>query len=142
LFLVNPNSHFDPTQQLALNPAAWTDAPLGTFGYTSPYLNNFRWQRQPAESMGFGRIFRIREGMSLQVRAEFQNIFNRLFYSLPSDGVGIFGAPSASPATGTARANTLGTQANLLSGGYGFVNWVNGAGAQPRSGQLVARFTF
>ena len=30
LFLVDPNSHFDPTTQLALNPAAWTDAPLGT----------------------------------------------------------------------------------------------------------------
>ena len=30
LFLVDPNSHFDPTTQLALNPAAWTDAPQGT----------------------------------------------------------------------------------------------------------------
>jgi hypothetical protein len=142
LFLVNPNSHFDPTTQLALNPAAWTDAPLGQFGSTAPYLNNFRWQRQPAESMGFGRIFRVKEGMSLQVRIEFQNIFNRLFYSLPADGVGIFGSPSTTPQTGTSRSNTLGSQANLLSGGYGFVNWVEGAGAQPRSGQLVARFTF
>jgi hypothetical protein len=142
LFLVNPNSHFDPTQQLVLNPAAWTDAPAGQFGYTSPYLNNFRWQRQPAESMGFGRIFRIREGMSLQVRIEFQNIFNRLFYSVPADGVGIFGLPSTTPETGASRSNTLGTQSGLLSGGYGFVNWVEGAGAQPRSGQLVMRFSF
>ncbi len=30
----------------------------------------------------------------------------------------------------------------LLSAGYGFVNFVEGAGAQPRSGQLIARFTF
>jgi hypothetical protein len=142
LFLVNPNSHFDPTQQLVLNPAAWTDAPLGTFGYTAPYLNNFRWQRQPAESMGFGRIFRIKEAMQLQVRIEFQNIFNRLFYSIPADGVGIFGLPSTTPQTGASRSNTLGNQTGLLSGGYGFVNWVEGAGAQPRSGQLVARFTF
>jgi len=36
-----------------------------------------------AESMGFGRIFRVKERFSLQIRAEFQNIFNRLFYSLP-----------------------------------------------------------
>jgi len=27
-------------------------------------------------------------------------------------------------------------------GGYGYVNWTNGAGSQPRSGQVVARLTF
>ena len=88
LFLVDPNSHFDPTTQLVLNPAAWTDAPLGTVRRVAPYYNDFRWQRQPAESLGFGRIFRIKEGMSLQVRAEFQNIFNRMFYSLPGQWSG------------------------------------------------------
>ena len=142
LFLVNPNSHFDPTTQLALNPAAWTDAPQGTYGVSAPYYNDFRWQRQPAESLGFGRIFRIKEGASLQIRAEFQNIFNRLFYSLPADAVGIFGLPSTNPATPTAHGNSLGATSGLLSGGYGYVNWVQGAGATPRSGQLVARFTF
>ena len=80
----------------------------GQFGASAPYYNDFRWQRQPAESLGFGRIFRIKEGMSLQVRAEFQNIFNRLFYSLPADAVGIFGAPSTNPATATAHGNALG----------------------------------
>jgi hypothetical protein len=142
LFLVNPNSHFDPTTQLVLNPNAWTDAPLGQFGASAPYYNDFRWQRQPAESLGFGRIFRIRERASLQIRAEFQNVFNRLFYSLPADGVGIFGLPSSNPATPTAHGNSLGATTGLLSGGYGFVNWVNGAGATPRTGQLIARFTF
>jgi hypothetical protein len=29
-----------------------------------------------------------------------------------------------------------------LTGGYGYVNWVNGMGSQPRSGQVVARVTF
>jgi hypothetical protein len=29
-----------------------------------------------------------------------------------------------------------------LSGGFGYVNWLNGNGDQPRSGQIVARFTF
>jgi hypothetical protein len=144
LFLVNPNSHFDPTEQLALNPAAWTDAPAGTFGYTSPYLNNFRWQRQPAESMGFGRIFRIKEAFQLQIRAEFQNIFNRLFYSLPSDAApnGLAGLPAITPQTATSRMGSIGSQTGLLSGGYGFVAFAEGAGAQPRSGQIVARFTF
>ncbi len=142
LFLVNPNSHFDPTTQLVLNPAAWTDAPAGQFGVSSPYYNDFRWQRQPAESLGFGRIFRVREGMTLQVRAEFQNIFNRLFYSIPANGVGIFGLPSTTPETVASHGNCIGSNCGLLSAGYGFVNFVQGAGAQPRSGQLIARFTF
>jgi hypothetical protein len=142
LFLVDPNSHFDPTTQLVLNPAAWTDAPAGQFGVSSPYYNDFRWQRQPAESLGFGRVFRIKEGMTLQIRAEFQNIFNRLFYSLPANGVGIFGLPSTTPETVPSRGNCIGSTCGLLSAGYGFVNYVEGAGAQPRSGQLVARFQF
>src|SRR3984885_14748704 len=142
LFLVNPNSHFDPTMQLVLNPAAWTDAPAGQFGVSAPYYNDFRWQRQPAESLGFGRIFRVREGMSLQIRAEFQNIFNRLFYSLPADSAPFFGLPANNPATATQHGGTLGATTGLLSGGYGFVGFANGTGAQPRSGQLIARFTF
>src|SRR5262249_16822359 len=32
LFLVDPNSHFDPTKQLVLNPAAWAEPAAGTFG--------------------------------------------------------------------------------------------------------------
>jgi hypothetical protein len=142
LFLVDPNSHFDPTTKLALNPAAWTDAPQGQFGVSAPYYNDFRWQRQPAESLGFGRIFRIKERASLQIRAEFQNIFNRLFYSLPADSAPFFGLPPNNPATQTQNGNALAGTRGLLSGGYGYVNWVNGAGAQPRSGQIIARFTF
>jgi len=155
LFLVNPNGNFDPTTQLALNPAAWQDVPSGVFGSSAPYYNDFRWQRQPAESLGFGRIFRVKEGFTLQIRAEFQNIFNRLFYALPSDAApnGLAGLPAVDPQTPTARMNSLGIpgtatyRTNLLSGGYGFVNWVNGGAgttdaAQPRTGQIVARFQF
>ncbi|HTR37707.1 MAG TPA: carboxypeptidase-like regulatory domain-containing protein [Bryobacteraceae bacterium] len=151
LFLVDPNSHFDPTKQLVLNPAAWTDTAAqnpGTYGYSAPYYNDFRWQRKPAESLGFGRIFRIKEHMQFQIRAEFQNIFNRLFYSTPSDGVGIFGLPSTNPATSAANggsitgANGLVNEQGLLSAGYGFVAFQGGAGAMPRSGQLIARITF
>jgi hypothetical protein len=142
LFLVNPNSTFDPTQQLVLNPKAWVEPPYGTFGASAPYFNDFRWQRQPAESMAFGRVFRIKERAQFQIRAEFQNIFNRLFYQAPADGAP-FGFPFTSVATPTLHANPGGT----LSQGFGYVNWVNGGltpfgGAQPRSGQIVARFTF
>ena len=59
----------------------------------------------------------------LQVRAEFQNIFNRMAYSLPSDG-SAFGAGAVFTTTPTAHANAGGT----LSSGYGFVPWVNGVG--------------
>jgi hypothetical protein len=139
LFLVDPNSKFDPTHQLALNPAAWVEPPYGTFGASAPYFNDFRWQRQPAESASFGRLFPIgKEGRyKLQIRAEFQNIFNRMFYSTPLDG-SPFGGTYTSVNTPTLHGNPGGT----LSQGYGFVNFLNGAGAQPRGGQLVARFQF
>jgi hypothetical protein len=139
--LIDPNSHFDPTKTLVLNPAAWTDAAAGQFGVSAPFYNGNRWQRQPAESMNFGRNFRMgKEGKyNLQVRAEFQNVFNRLFYSAPS--VGSFG--NTNPLSATQNLNPFPNGApGALSAGYGFVNFVNGAGAQPRSGQLVARFTF
>lgn len=149
LFLVDPNSHFDPTKQLALNPAAWADAPAGTYGASAPYFNDFRWQRQPAESLGFGRVFRIKEGMTFQIRAEFQNIFNRYFYSTPADQVGLFGLPSVNPATLAGHQGSITgahgavNEQGLLSAGYGFVAFANGGtSVRPRSGDIIARFTF
>ena len=141
LFLVDPNSKFDPTEQLALNPAAWVEAPYGQFGTSAAYYNDFRWQRQPSENMAFGRVFRIKERSTIQIRAEFQNIFNRLFYSAPVDGAG-FLATFGNPSIPTLRFNTYNGASGLLSAGYGYSNWVNGGAALPRSGQIVARFTF
>jgi len=85
--------------------------------------------------MSFGRNFRMgREGRyNLAIRAEFQNIFNRLFLSAPltnSNG----GAVSAN-----APITTVG---GVNIGGYGSVATIGGAGDTPRSGQMVARFTF
>ena len=138
--LVNPNCGcFNPQTTLLLNPNAWTDAPGGTFGVSAPFYNNYRWQRQPAESMSFGRNFRVgKEGKyNLFIRAEFQNIFNRLFLSIPATGTAIGSATVASnPATPPIQAG------GVYTGGYGFIPTVGGAGDTPRSGQLVARFTF
>jgi Carboxypeptidase regulatory-like domain len=136
-FLINPNQKgFDPSKQLALNPAAWVDAPAGQFGASAPFYNGNRWQRQPAESMSFGRNFTMgKEGRyNLNIRAEFQNIFNRLFYSTPAVG----GFTAANPSTATAFGNPNGG----ISSGYGSVAYINGAGDTPRSGQMIARFTF
>ena len=145
LFLVDPNSKFDPTKQLVLNPAAWVEPAYGTFGASTAYFNDYRWQRQPAESIAFGRLFPVgKEGKyRLQIRAEFQNIFNRLYYTLPTGSGGTF---TTNP---VGRSNSLSGTTGLLSSGFGYVNWFNGGafntlgtGPQPRAGQIVARFQF
>jgi hypothetical protein len=113
------------------------DTPPGQWGTAAPFYNNVRWQRQPAESMSFGRNFRFgHEGRyNFFIRAEFQNIFNRLFLSPPQTGNqgGGTAATIFTPVTAASGVNT---------GGFGYVNTVEGAGAQPRNGQIVARFTF
>jgi hypothetical protein len=139
---VDPNSHFDPTKTLALNPKAWVDAAPGQWGASAPFYNGYRWQRQPMENVSMGRNFRMgKEGRyNFQVRAEFQNIFNRVFYSQPTVSGGFF---PTNPNTATQNMNPFPNgQPGALSAGYGFVNSLNGAGATPRSGQIVARFTF
>ncbi|HEY6339947.1 MAG TPA: TonB-dependent receptor [Bryobacteraceae bacterium] len=130
----NPNCGcFNPQTAQVLNPAAWTDAPGGTWGATAPFLSNFRWQRQPAENASFARNFRIgKEGKYvIQFRAEFFNVFNRLFLSTPS-----LANPLIPIGTGTYSGNIYNAS------GFGSVATLNGAGDTPRSGQLVGRFTF
>ncbi len=141
--LVNPNCGcFNPQTAQVLNPKAWVDAAPGQWGVSAPFYNNYRWQRQPAEAMSFGRNFRVgKEGKyNLQVRAEFQNIFNRLFLSAPAvggqGGAYFQQATYISPLTQLSQANGVNT------GGYGTIATVSGAGASPRAGQIVARFTF
>ena len=140
---VNPNSHFDPTKTLALNPNAWSNQTTETFGDSAPYYTNCRWQRQPAESLSLGRTFRIKEKIQLLIQAQFFNVFNRVFYPEPAAATtSTTVATYSNPFPGSAAA------AGALNGGYGFVNTLNGGtatagiGPAPRSGQLVARFTF
>ena len=135
LFTNSPNCHcFDPSQTFILNPAAWTQPPAGQFGTAAPYYNDYRWQRQPSESASLGRIFRIREGMTLSIRAEFFNIFNRVFLNAPTSG-------NSTQTQVKAGANTV--------SGFGYINTLvtpiqTAGGAVPtvRNGQLVARFQF
>jgi hypothetical protein len=81
---------------------------------------------------------------NLQVRAEFQNIFNRRFLSAPAVGGqgGMFfqSATAISPLTQVAQGS--GFNAGVNTSGYGTIATVGGVGAVPRSGQMVARFTF
>jgi outer membrane receptor protein involved in Fe transport len=135
---VDPNCKcFNPQTTLVLNKAAWTDAPGGTFGTSAPFYNDYRWQRQPAESMSFGRNFRLgKEGRyNLFIRAEAQNIFNRLFFKMPLTGTA---SPTLSANPSTPATSTGG----VYTGGYGYIATLGGAGATPRSGQVVARLIF
>jgi hypothetical protein len=143
LLLKDPNcSCIDPTKDLVLNPKAWSDPGGGNFGTTAPYIDSYRWQRQPSESLSLGRNFRLagENKVTLNVRAEFQNVFNRLVLSAPSVGGPFNVNPASFTTNSTAALN--GVPAGALTGGFGFVNYVNGAGTRPRSGQIVARLTF
>lgn len=138
--MIDPNSKgFDPTAQQLLNPGAWSEPATGQWGVSAPFYNNYRWQRQPSEAMSFGRNFPVgKEGRyNFQIRAEFQNIFNRHFYAMPNAVPGPFTFTSLTAAPSR-------NAAGQITGGYGVINTTNGlgAGAIPRSGQVVARFTF
>ena len=50
LYLADPNGKIDPTKQLLLNPAAWTECgPTATFGCGAPRYTDFRQRRSPQE---------------------------------------------------------------------------------------------
>jgi hypothetical protein len=135
-FLTDPNCHGcigHSANNLAgsnpgfLNPAAWAEPALGTFGNTAPYLNDYRWQRQPAENFNLGKKFALpmrgHEGANLEIRGEFFNIFNHTYLPQPSSSN--FETPATTANTGFGRVNV----ANLGTTAY-------------RTGQIVARFTF
>ncbi len=130
LYLANPNSGIDPNRQFAWNPAAWANPAAGTWGTAAPYYSDFRYQRRPDEQMSLGRTFRVTEKTTLQIRAEFFNIFNRVYLANPSTL-----APTNPQAFNSAGAPTS---------GWGYVNPTATAPAPyyPRNGQLVARITF
>jgi len=129
--LADLNCHcIDPTQDLVLNPAAWSNPTAGNWGTAAPYYNDYRYQRRPSESFSVGRVFAFKEQMRLTIRMNFVNIFNRLEMSNPS-------------ATAPTGATTKNATTGLLTGGYGFVNYVGGSTfVPPRQGTLEMRFSF
>jgi hypothetical protein len=84
LYLTDLNSKLDPYKEFVLNPAAWSNPAPGTFGATSAYLNDYRYRRVQNENLSLARIFRVREGMSLSIRMELMNAFNRVRIPNPS----------------------------------------------------------
>ncbi len=131
LFTQDLNCHcFDPSKTFVLNPAAWTEPGPLQFGTAAAYYSDYRYARHPVENVSLGRLFRIKERYSIQVRAEFTNIFNRTYIPNPS-------------ATSSVATQLVNPTTGQTTSGFGQINTVGGGlGASPRSGQLVGRFTF
>ncbi len=132
LYLTDPNGKIDPTRQLLLNPAAWTECgPTATFGCGSPRYTDFRQRRTPQEDIGLGRRFVLSDahaGRFFELRFEMYNPFNRLVF--PGIGVG-------NPIT-AATHNSNGA----LTGGFGFMNINNIAAGSARNMLVVGRISF
>jgi len=135
LYLADINCHcYDPSKTQVLNPAAWTDTPSGQFSPSAAYYNDYRYQRRPSELASFGRVFRIKERASLQIRAEFNNIFNRSL--LLGGTVGTY----VNPSTALNTPVKTGPDGRNISG-FGTIN-TTGTVSGERQGTLVARITF
>jgi hypothetical protein len=140
LFLKSLNDKsYDPNKDFVLNPAAWSNPAAGTFGTAANYYNDYRFQRHPVEQMSLGRIFRIKESVTLEFRAEFYNVFNRRQMA----------DPVSTNATSAPQRNAQG----VPIAGFGYVNAQSlgngstlnnntGLGGNPRQGQLLLRFRF
>jgi hypothetical protein len=115
---------------------------LGHFGSANAHYDDYRMQRRPQESVSLARNFRFKERASLQIRAEFSNIFNRAGINVPT------------------ATNAFATQTRIngqTSGGFGYIPSAAVGGAasnpaaasaatfatpQPRQGTLVVRLQF
>jgi hypothetical protein len=127
LYTQDLNCHcFDPNATFVLNPAAWANPAPGQFGSGTLYTD-YRYQRRPVENLSLGRMFRIREKTTLNIRAEFTNLLNRTEVNNPT-------------ATNPQAAQTR-NAAGQATAGFGFINNTTTAVA-PRQGQLVAQFRF
>ena len=81
---INNLKSYNPYYTQVLNPNAWAPCPTnGTCMAAGNFIKSFRAPRTPEEDANFGRNFRIKERMNLQIRGEFVNILNRLSMPAP-----------------------------------------------------------
>jgi hypothetical protein len=125
---LNDRSAFDPLTDFVLNPAAWKDPLPGQFSDSTGFYNDYRYPRHPEEKLSIGRIFQLKEGVQLSIRADFNNMFNR--YVL---------ADSLLTSTNAIATQTW-SGSGASASGFGRYNAVN-ANAQ-RNGLVVAKFIF
>ncbi len=148
---INDHSTYSPYYTQVLNPKAWKPcdpnstcaaAYFSTLGLPTAtvYYKDFRGPRVPTENANIGRHFRFgKDGRyDLYIRAEFVNIFNRTIMPLPS---------TANPQNPVQRNGQ-----GILTGGFGVISAFFAPGSfnstsnapylQPRTGTLIARFSF
>jgi hypothetical protein len=135
LFTVDENCHcFDPNKVFVLNPAAWSQPGPGQWGTGAAYYSDYRYQRRPNENLGLGRVFRIKERYELNLRIEFNNIFNR--------------AEMPTPTSTNAAQTQVKNLAGVPTAGFGFIATgntgivTNTQTPSSRQGTIVARFRF
>jgi hypothetical protein len=127
------NCHcFDPTKTAVFNPNAWENVPNGQWAADQSSIRWYRGIRIPQENANFSRNFRVKEGINLNVRVEFTNIFNRMQLPQPTTTGNFANAPTLF---------TTGANTGLYSGGFGTIVPVNGTQGM-RSGTFVGRITF
>jgi hypothetical protein len=125
------NCHcYDPQKTFVFNEAAWTNPPAGQFGGGAEYYSDFRYFRHPNENLNLGRTFHFKEQLSLNIRVEFNNVFNRTYLSNPT-------------ATGYTNPQVFNNR-GLTTPGFGYINPAIASNqfGQPRNGVIVARFQF
>ncbi|HEY1756893.1 MAG TPA: TonB-dependent receptor [Bryobacteraceae bacterium] len=153
---INNIHSYSTLSQTVLNPNAWSACPSnaacaaaglvpGFFGPAAGatvYYKGFRAPRTPVENANFGRNFRIKERMNLQVRGEFVNVFNRTLLPPPS---------TSNPQNAVVHG---GAQGQLTSGfgvidtyltpntGYALPTAATAPYLEGRTGTLIARFSF
>jgi hypothetical protein len=133
LYLKDVNSHgINPEVDQVLNPAAWQLLGTNQVGMAGGNLiASFRGPRHPSENLNIGRTFKVKERMSLQLRGEFTNIFNRTEFPNPS---------TTNPQNAIVH-NGVGS----LTSGFGVMNVYSAPNANiltGRAGTIVMRFTF
>ena len=114
-----------------LNRNAWESVPDGQWAANFSTIREYRGIRQPIENANFGRVFRIGERVTFNVRVEFSNVFNRTRLQQPST-TGF----TANPTTFTS-----GKYIGAYSGGFGTINPTSGTQGS-RGGTIVGRLTF
>ena len=126
---------FDYGHTQILNPAAWKDTPSGQFSPSAAFYNDFRYQRRPQELASIARVFRIKEGITFMVRAEFNNIFNRTLVATTNT------AGFVEPSLNRGQALVKDAATGVYTSGFGTINTLGNIGGQ-RQGTLVGRLTF
>ena len=138
---IDINCHcYDPTKTIVLNPAAWSNIPNGQFAAQQNVIRNYRGIRAPQENLNLSRNFRIKEKVTIHIRAEFQNILNRtrLLTNAATPGNLIGTSGFATPPS----VFTTGPNKGLYSTGFGTISPISNGTPQARTGTLIARITF